>query len=156
VLGYEVSIEKCISINVYAASGRFFHLACAAFFALALRCFAVILSALALPPLDAPSLDNATAAGFFFRSSGGFSNGVPSHFSPIRSSITDRASRFGSVGRLLLSLRARVGMVRLWHTKTAKDGHRNKTPHEIYRKDNEENDKTNSCRSFVTPHGILD
>jgi hypothetical protein len=55
-----------------------------------------------------------------------------------------------------LSLRARVGMVRLWHTKTAKDGHRNKTPHEIYRKDNEENDKTNSCRSFVTPHGILD
>jgi hypothetical protein len=90
------------------------HLAFAAFEAILLRCFAVRLSALALPPLDAPSLDNATAAGFF-TCSGGCSSGTPSHVSPMASSITDRASRFESFGRCLLVLLARVGMVRLWH-----------------------------------------
>jgi hypothetical protein len=109
-----VSTQKRVSINVYAAPSRFFHLVFAAFWAILLRCFAVKLSALALPPLDAPSLDNATAAGFFTRS-GGCSNGVPFHFSPIRSSMTERANRFGSLGRFGLSLLAREGMVRLSH-----------------------------------------
>jgi hypothetical protein len=64
--------------------------------------------ALALPPFDAPSFDKATAAGFFFGSGFLGSNGEPSIFSPIRSSTTERASRFGSLGRGLL---AREGMI---------------------------------------------
>ena len=102
------------SINVYAASGRFFHLAFAAFFAILLRCFAVRLSALALPPFDAPSADRATAAGFFTRSGSTF--GL-SHFSPMMFSITALANSTGSAGALFgfFDLLARVGMVRLWH-----------------------------------------
>src|ERR1035438_5689106 len=90
-----MSIEKWLAINGYAASGRFFHLAFAAFFAILLRCFAVRLSALALPPLDAPNLDSATACGFLTRSGSGF--GL-SHFSPMMFSMTALANRTGSFG----------------------------------------------------------
>jgi hypothetical protein len=109
-----MSITKCISINLYAASGRFFHLAFAAFFAILLRCFGVKLSALALPPFDAPSFDKATAAGFFVRSGSAF--GL-SHLSPMIFSMTALANRTGSFGAFfgLWGLLARVGMVRLWH-----------------------------------------
>jgi hypothetical protein len=79
----------------------------AAFVAMALRLDLRKLAARALPPLDAPSLDSATAAGFLVS----FGNGEPSIFSPIRSSTTERASRLGWRGRL--GLLARVGMVRL-------------------------------------------
>ncbi len=114
LLGLEMSIKKRISINGYAASVRFFHLAFAAFFAILLRCFAVRLSALALPPFDAPSLDNATAAGFFTRSGSAF--GL-FHFSPMMFSITALANRTGSFGAFFgfLGLLARDGMARLWH-----------------------------------------
>lgn len=61
-----------------------------------------------LPLLDAPSFDRATA--FFSRSdSRGWGRGLPSIVSPMRSSTTDRASRFGSRGRF--GLLAREGMV---------------------------------------------
>ena len=82
--------------------------------AILLRCFDVRLAARALPPLDAPSLDNATAAGFFTRS-GGCSNGVPFQLSPIALSMIDLAKRIGSSSCLRRVLLARVGMIRLWH-----------------------------------------
>jgi|SRR5665213_1528937 len=85
------------------------HLFLAAFLAILLRCFAVKLAALAIPPLDAPSFDRATAAGFLTRSGG------PPHFSPVTCSISDFADRIGSPWRFFLSLLAREGMVRLWH-----------------------------------------
>src|SRR5580693_6232536 len=96
--------------NFYAAAGLFFHLAFAAFFAILLRCLAVRLSALALPPLDAPSLDSATACGFFTRSGSSF--GL-SHFSPMMFSITALANRTGSLGAFFgfFDLLAREGMV---------------------------------------------
>jgi hypothetical protein len=65
-------------------------------------------------PYDAPSFDSATAAGFFSRSGSRGGSGLPSIRSPIRSSMTERANRFGSRGRF--GLLAREGMVRLWHT----------------------------------------
>ena len=84
-----------------------FHRALAAFLEMILRFFGDKAAALARPPFAAPSFDSATAAGFF--SGAGFNgdNGVPSQCSPIRSSTTDRANRFGSRGRDLL---ARVGI----------------------------------------------
>jgi hypothetical protein len=52
---------------------RFFaHREAAAFFALSRRAFALMLLALALPPLSPPSRPNATAAGFFPSSGFGF------------------------------------------------------------------------------------
>lgn len=110
-----MSIKKCISINVYAASGFFFHLAFAAFFAILLRCLAVRLSALALPPLDAPNAESATACGFFARSGSGSDL---FHFSPMMFSITALANRTGSLEGFVgfFGLLARDGMVRLWHT----------------------------------------
>ncbi len=83
--------------------------AAAAFLAIADRFRSDSEAARAKPPLDAPSLDSATAAGFLTRSGSFGSNGEPSIFSPIRSSMTDRASRFGSRGRV--GLLAREGMV---------------------------------------------
>jgi hypothetical protein len=120
LLGLAMSIENCILVNVYAASGLFFHLAFAAFFAILLRCFAVRLSALALPPLDAPSFESATACGFLTRV--GFSFGL-SHFSPMIFSITALANRTGSLGAFFgfFGLLARESMVRLWHTEEAND-----------------------------------
>jgi hypothetical protein len=113
-----MSIEKCISVNVYAAADGFFHLAFAALFAILLRCFAVRLSALALPPFDAPSAESATACGFFTRSGSNFGFGL-SHFSPMMFSITALANRTGSLGAFFgfFGLLAREGMVRLWHTR---------------------------------------
>jgi hypothetical protein len=72
---------------------------------MALRLDSLSFAARALPPLDAPSLESATAAGF--RVSTG--SGLPSIRSPIKSSTTDRASRLGSRGRL--GLLAREGML---------------------------------------------
>jgi len=102
------------------AYATFPHLAFAAFLAILLRCFAVRLSALALPPLDAPSLESATACGFFTRSGSGF--GL-SHFSPMIFSITALANRTGSLGAFFgfFGLLAREGMVRLWHAKGLDD-----------------------------------
>ena len=65
-------------------------------------------SARALPPLEAPSFDRATAAGFFGRTTGGLGNVLPSIVSPISSSTTDRASRFGSRGRFGLLAGERI------------------------------------------------
>jgi hypothetical protein len=91
-----------------------FHLASAAFFAIMRRFRSDSLAARALPPFDAPSFDRATAAGFLVSGgSTGFTSGEPSIFSPIRSSMTERASRFGSRGRL--GMLAREGMVKLSH-----------------------------------------
>jgi hypothetical protein len=87
-----------------------FHRAAAAFCAINFRFRADRLAARANPPLDAPSFDSATAAGF--RESGGsadLSRGLPSIFAPMRSSTTDLASRFGSRGRF--GVLAREGMV---------------------------------------------
>ena len=95
-------------IEFYAT---FAHLFFAAFLAILLRCVAVRLAALAIPPFDAPSFDSATAAGFLTRSGG------PPHFSPVTCSISDLADRIGSLWRFFLSLLAREGMVRLWHRK---------------------------------------
>lgn len=92
------------------------HLCWAAFRAICDRFLAVSFSALAIPPFDAPSLDKATAAGFFFFSGADFSSGVPSMCSPIRSSTTERAKRFGSLGRFLL---AREGMIWYCRMKTS-------------------------------------
>ncbi len=92
-----------------------FQRAFAAFLAICFRFRSERDLARAMPPLEAPSLLSATAAGF--RVSGGstrFLSGFPSIVSPMRSSITDRASRLGSRGRF--GLLAREGMVRLWHT----------------------------------------
>src|SRR6266498_5404947 len=52
--------------------------ATAAFFALALRCFLVILAARALPPLSPPIRPKATAWGFFSGSGSGFVSPVAS------------------------------------------------------------------------------
>jgi hypothetical protein len=90
----------------------FFQRASAAFLAICFRFLADSASARALPPLEAPSLDNATAAGF--RVSGfsmGLSSGDPSIFSPTRSSTTERARRFGSRGRLGVLAREGIGYV---------------------------------------------
>jgi hypothetical protein len=92
-----------VFIGPYAT---FAHLFLAAFLAILLRCFAFRLAALAIPPLDAPSFDSATAAGFFTR---------VSHFSPVTFSMSDLAERIGSLWCFFLSLLAREGMVRLWH-----------------------------------------
>ena len=92
------------------------HRAFAAFFAILLRCFAVRLSALALPPLAAPSAAIATACGFLTRS-GGCSKGT-FHGSPVTVSNRILANRTGSPIRCFgLTLLARDGMVRLWHTR---------------------------------------
>ena len=85
----------------------FFHLAAAAFLAIIFRRRADKDSARALPPLDAPSFDSATAAGFRV-SSGGFSRGVPSKLSRIACSTTERATVAKSRS---LPLLAREGMV---------------------------------------------
>src|SRR5207245_5767499 len=66
------------------------HLALAAFLAICLRLAGESFAALALPPLDAPSLLRAKAAGFLPAS--GSSNGVPSKCSPIACSTTRRAT----------------------------------------------------------------
>lgn len=92
------------SWSPFATVYTIFQRACAAFLAICERLLALSTIALALPPLDAPSFDSATAAGL--RVSPG--NGDPSMRSPIRSSTTDRARRFTSRGRL--GLLARVGI----------------------------------------------
>src|SRR5271170_6204333 len=102
-------LETCVFIGCCA---NFPQRALAAFLAILLRCFAVRLSALAFPPLDAPSFDRATAAGFFM-CSGGCSNGVSLHFSPVTLSMRDLANRIGSSLCFFLVVLARVGMVRL-------------------------------------------
>ena len=89
----------------------FRHRAAAAFLAIAERFRSDNEAARASPPFDAPSFDNATAAGFFSLTGCFGSSGEPSIFSPMRSSITDRARRFGLLGRV--GLLAREGMVRL-------------------------------------------
>jgi len=99
-------------------SCAFLQRASAAFLAIAFRFRSDREAARARPPLDAPSLDSATAAGFLVSgTSGRFGNGLPSIVSPIRFSMTDRASRLGSRG--CLGVLAREGMVRLWHMKDA-------------------------------------
>src|SRR5258708_3257882 len=88
------------------------HLASAALLAISFLFLGDRVLARAFPPLEAPSFDSATAAGFLVSGfSTGFTRGAPSIFSPIRSSMTERASRFGSCGRL--GMLAREGMVRL-------------------------------------------
>ena len=97
-----------------------FHRASAALFAIIFRLRSDSDAARANPPLDAPSFDKATAAGFFSRSGSSGSSGDPSIFSPMRSSTTERARRFGSRGRF--GLLAREGMVGLSHkTMTARE-----------------------------------
>ena len=81
-----------------------FHLALAAFFAIAFRLAGESFSALAFPPLRPPRRPSATAAGFF---SGGAAAaiswpGVPVDWATIRA-----ASWFGSVG---LGVLERLGM----------------------------------------------
>jgi len=97
--------------------GYFPHRAAAAFLAIIFRLLADKLSARALPPLDAPSFDSATAAGFFSRSGLCSGSGLPSHFAPMIPSTAERAGRFGSRGRF--GLLAREGMVRLWHGQSS-------------------------------------
>ena|SRR2546422_5435187 len=75
----------------------------AAFRAICLRLLPDSLSARAFPPFRPPSLPSATAAGFFCDSSDFGVSG-----SPIASSMTWRAKRFGSDGRL--SLLERLGI----------------------------------------------
>ena len=80
-----------------------FHLASAAFFAIIFRLRGESDSARAFPPLEAPSIDNATAAGFFRRSGSHRTREPSSHFSPMRSSTADRPRRLGSLGLVLLA-----------------------------------------------------
>ncbi len=62
--------EMRVSANSVSAHGVFFmvfdHLARAALWAISFRCSGESAAALASPPFFAPSLDNATACGFFF------------------------------------------------------------------------------------------
>lgn len=53
---------NCINCNI--CYFLFFHLDCAALFAISERCLAERFSALAFPPFNPPSLPKATAAGF--------------------------------------------------------------------------------------------
>jgi Fic/DOC family len=71
-------------------------------------------AARAKPPLEAPSFDSATAAGFLVSGgSGAFGSGLPSIVSPIRYSITERANRLGSRESLgLLARESEPFMVR--------------------------------------------
>ena len=57
---------KCIALIIY-----FFHLAMIAFLPISLRLFADSALALALPPLEAPSLDSSTAWGLRVSGFGG-------------------------------------------------------------------------------------
>jgi hypothetical protein len=109
VCGDRLLLYPCILLKIHR-----FHLACAARFAIIFRLRSDSFAARALPPLDAPSFDSATAAGFLVSGfSTGLTSGVPSIFSPIRSSMTERASRFGSRGRL--GLLAREGIILVYY-----------------------------------------
>lgn len=63
----------------------------AAFFAIAFRFAADRLLARAFPPLDAPSLDSATAAGFRVSFTGGAPGGRIAGPTPVAASTTDLA-----------------------------------------------------------------
>src|SRR5436190_15043457 len=76
---------------------------------MALRLDLLRLAARALPPLEARSFDDASAAWFLVSAV----SGEPSIFSPIKSSMTERARRLGSRGRL--GMLAREGMILLSH-----------------------------------------
>lgn len=67
------------------------HRFAAAFLAMSLRSLAVNAFALALPPFDAPSFDNATAAGFLV--SGGSGGALPVAMSATRFAICVKSSR---------------------------------------------------------------
>jgi hypothetical protein len=84
----------------------FFHLARAPILAIAALCFALIFSALALPPFNPPFLPSATAAGFFP------SYVIGNSISPVAISVMNFASWFVSRGRLL----ERLGMPLEWHS----------------------------------------
>jgi hypothetical protein len=71
-----------------------FHLAAAAFFATSRRSSGESLAALAWPPLEAPSLPSATAAGFLGRS------GLGGAAVPVASATMAKASELTSLGRL--------------------------------------------------------
>lgn len=75
---------------------RSFHRAAAAFFAIIFRFRSDRDAARASPPLDAPNFDSATAAGFRVSGAVGLSSGLPSIFSPMRSS--SQLNRLASQG----------------------------------------------------------
>ena len=86
-------------VSNYVLGGYFLaQRAAIAFLAISLRRVGDRFRARANPPLDAPSLDKATAAGFFGLSEGSMSSACPVEISPISlASWNGSRGRFGRV-----------------------------------------------------------